>query len=199
MGHYFENDTNLKSEIKKTKIRIRNIEYTFFTDNGVFAKKGLDYGTHVLLDMVLKEPLKGDILDLGCGYGPIGISIKKEFLDTNIDMVDVNRRSLKLALMNAKENEVTTSIFESDGYTNVTKKYNYIISNPPIRVGKEILYRLLFGAYDHLKDGGELWIVIHKDQGAKTTSKKLAEKYKVEIKNKDKGFFIICARKELTC
>ena len=195
MAHYFENDNHLKSEIKLTKISIRNVEYTFYTDHGVFAKKGLDYGTHVLLDTVLQEPLQGDILDLGCGYGPIGISVKKEFPSVHVDMIDVNHRSLKLASMNAKANNVETSIFESNGYQNVTKKYDYIISNPPIRVGKEILYQLLFCAYDALKEHGELWIVIHKDQGAKTTSKKLAEKYDVEIKKKDKGFFVICARK----
>lgn len=195
MAHYFTNETNLKSEIKTTKIHIRNLEYTFFTDYGVFAKKGLDYGTHLLLDTVLKESLHGDILDLGCGYGPIGICVKKEYPEACVDMIDINRRSLKLALMNAKENKVETFIFESDGYQNITKKYDYIISNPPIRVGKEILYRLLFGAKEYLKENGELWIVIHKDQGAKTTSKKLAEQYEVSIKKKEKGFFIICARK----
>lgn len=194
MGHYFENDTNLKSEIKKTEIYIRNKKYTFFTDNGVFAKKGLDFGTHLLLDTVLKERLKGDILDLGCGYGPIGISVKKEFKEVSVDMTDVNHRSMKLARMNAKENDAEVSIFESDGYEYILKKYDYIISNPPIRVGKEKLYELLFDSLEHLKENGELWIVIHKDQGAKSTSKMLGEKYQVEIKNKDKGFFIIQVR-----
>ena len=130
---------------------------------------------------------------MGCGYGPIGISIKKEKADTNVDMVDINNRSLNLASKNASANGVAVSIFESDGYTNITKKYDYIISNPPIRVGKKILYELLFGAKEHLKPGGELWIVIHKDHGAKSTLKNLADEYQVEIKNKEKGFFIIRA------
>ncbi|MCI8445424.1 MAG: class I SAM-dependent methyltransferase [Bacilli bacterium] len=193
MGHYFINDETLRSNIKETHIHIRNQEYTFYTDHGVFAKKGLDLGTHILLNTVLGESLHGDILDLGCGYGPIGISIKKEKADTNVDMVDINNRSLNLASKNASANGVAVSIFESDGYTNITKKYDYIISNPPIRVGKKILYELLFGAKEHLKPGGELWIVIHKDHGAKSTLKNLADEYQVEIKNKEKGFFIIRA------
>lgn len=193
MGHYFTNDENLKSEEKETHIRIRNYEYTFYTDNGVFAKSGLDLGTHILLDTVLVHDLRGDILDLGCGYGPIGISIKRENVDVKVDMVDINKRSLLLASKNAKINGVDVTIFESDGYTNITKQYDYIISNPPIRVGKKILYELLFGAKEHLKKGGELWIVIHKDQGAKSTAKALEQYYQVKIIKKHKGFFIIKA------
>lgn len=193
MGHYFTNDETLKSNRKKTHIHIRNQEYTFYTDHGVFAKKGLDLGTHLLLDTVLAESLRGDILDLGCGYGPIGISIKKENVDTSVDMIDINKRSLLLASKNAEANGVDVTIFESNGYLNITKQYDYIISNPPIRVGKKILYALLFGAKEYLKPGGELWIVIHKDQGAKSTIKALADEYQVEIKNKEKGFFIIRA------
>lgn len=193
MGHYFTNDETLKSNIKETNIHIRNQEYTFYTDHGVFAKKGLDLGTHILLDTVPVESLQGEILDLGCGYGPIGICLKRENPDLQIDMVDINRRSLALAEMNAEVNGCHVSIFESNGYANITKQYDYIISNPPIRVGKKILYDLLFGAKEHLKPGGELWIVIHKDQGAKSMAKALADEYQVEIKNKEKGFFIIRA------
>lgn len=195
MAHYFENDAKLKSERKKTKIRIHDLEYIFYTDHGVFAKKGLDLGTHILLDTILKENIKGDVLDLGCGYGPIGICIKKEYHMTSVDMLDVNQRSLELARVNALENGVDVQLLESDGYEKIKKTYDYIISNPPIRVGKEKLYELLFGASTHLKENGELWIVIHKDQGAKTTAKALAQEYEVNIVNKSRGFFIIQARK----
>lgn len=193
MGHYFTNDKNLKSEERETHIRIRNQEYIFYTDYGVFAKSGLDLGTHILLDTIPIHELHGHVLDLGCGYGPIGISIKRENSDVFVDMVDINERSLRLASKNAKTNGTDVTIFESNGYTNITKQYDYIISNPPIRVGKKILYELLFGAKKHLKKGGELWIVIHKDQGAKSTAKALEEYYQVEIINKTRGFFIIKA------
>ncbi len=195
MGHYFENDATLKSDKRKTNIRIRNLEYTFYTDSGVFAKKGLDLGTHILLDTIPLEKWSGDILDLGCGYGPIGICIKKERPIVTVDMSDVNERALSLALENAKANDVEVNIFTSDGYEKIDKQYDVIVSNPPIRVGKEILYQLLFGAKEHLKERGELWIVIHKDQGAKSTAKALEKEYEVEIKNKSRGFFIIRAVK----
>lgn len=193
MAHYFENDTDLKSEIKKTSIRVLDREYTFYTDNGVFAKKGLDYATHLLIDTVGVRKLKGRILDLGCGYGPIGIIIKKEASSSVVDMVDVNNRALGLAKKNALANDVDVNIFNSDGYREINKKYNYIISNPPIRVGKKKLYELLFNARNYLLPGGELWIVVHKDQGAKSVVRDLKEIYEVEVVNKDKGFFIIKA------
>lgn len=195
MGHYFTNDEALKSEVKETKIHIINRAYVFYTDHGVFARNGLDFGTHLLLDTVLKEKISGDVLDLGCGYGPIGVVIKKEREDTQVDMIDVNLRSMALSCKNAEANGVDVHVFESDGYEKIDRTYDYIISNPPIRVGKKKLYELLFGAKDHLKPGGALWIVIHKDQGAKSTCDALKKEYEVEIKNKDKGFFIICARK----
>ena len=192
MSYYFTNDENLKSKINKINTSINNLSFSFYTDNGVFSKKGLDFGTRALLETL--ENVSGDILDLGCGYGPIGIYAAKTY-KTSVDMVDVNLRSLDLARKNAELNNVKVNIFESDGYKNIFKKYDYIITNPPIRVGKEILYRLLFEAKNHLKDNGELWLVINKDQGAKSLVRDLENEYKVEIKNKNKGFYIIQARK----
>ena len=91
-------------------------------------------------------------------------------------------------------NTIWINIFESNIYENINKKYDYIVTNPPIRVGKKILYQILFEAKEYLKENGELWLVIHKDQGAKTLAKDLEKEYEVEIKNKNKGFYIICAR-----
>ena len=194
MAQYFENDQHIKSEIKKTTFLIRNHEYVFYTDNGVFAKKGLDLGTHLLLESVLNQNISGRVLDLGCGYGPIGIVLKHEFPDACIDMTDVNLRALELARKNVQENKVDVHIFESYGYEKIDEKYQYIISNPPIRVGKKVLYDLLIGAKEYLVANGELWIVIHKDQGAKSTLKELEKYYQVEVVNKSHGFFIIVAR-----
>lgn len=189
MEHYFTNEYVESKEIKTNAI-INDTKITLITDNGVFAKKGIDFGTKLLLSN-LKE-IKGDVLDFGCGYGPIGIYIKKEF-DCNVDMIDINKRALNLAKKNAKENNVDVTIFESNIYENIRKKYNYIITNPPIRVGKKILYEILFEAKNHLIKKGELWLVIHKDQGAKTLVKDLQNHYEVNVIDKNKGFYIICA------
>lgn len=193
MSHYFTNDINLKHNIDKKNVVINGKEFTFFTDNGVFSKKGLDFGTRTLLES-LPNDLKGDILDFGCGYGPIGIYLKKVY-DCNIDMLDVNERSANLAKKNAELNDVEVNIFLSDIYSNVNKKYDYIVTNPPIRVGKQILYKILFDAKDYLKENGKIYLVINKDQGAKSLMKDLAKSYKVSLVNKNKGFFIICAEK----
>lgn len=193
MAHYFENDKNLKSEMREHQIKIFSKSYTFITDHGVFSKEGLDFGTRTLLETVPLTEIKGNVLDLGCGYGPIGIILKDQ-TNSEIDMSDVNLRSLHLARMNALKNNVNVNIFESNGYENIMGKYDYIITNPPIRVGKKILYELLFKAKEHLNENGELWLVINKDQGAKSLARDLEKEYEVEIVNKNKGFYIIKAK-----
>lgn len=193
MSHYFENNEILKSDIKENRVKIKNQDFVFYTDNGVFSKKGLDFGTRTLLEN-LSEDISGEVLDFGCGYGPIGIYIAKT-TSSNVDMVDINKRSISLAIKNSIINNVNTNVFESNIYENISKKYDYIISNPPIRVGKKILYEILFNAYDYLKENGQLWIVINKDQGAKSTLNDLSSKYKTKVVAKNKGFYVICASK----
>ena len=189
MAHYFTNE-NLPSEEKEIKCKIKDVSFTFITDNGVFSKNGLDFGTRTLLENLDLDRLSGNVLDFGCGYGPIGIFISK-IKNIEVDMLDINLRSIELSKKNSEINKVKTNIFYSDIYENVDKKYDFIISNPPIRVGNDILYKILFDAKKHLKTNGELWIVINKNQGAKTIMKKLEEIYNVELITKNKGFYII--------
>ena len=193
MAHYFTNE-KISSAKRKIMVNIKNTNLTFITDNGVFSKKGLDFGTRSLLENIDLDSITGDVLDFGCGYGPIGIYIKKN-KNVNVDMVDINERALSLALENAKINNTNVNIFKSDIYDNVHKKYDFIITNPPIRVGKEILYKILFGATNYLKDKGKIWLVISKDQGAKTVLKDLGEIYDTTLITKNKGFYIICGQK----
>ena len=174
-----------------------NISFSFYTDNNVFSKKGLDFGTRSLLENLEVEKLHGDILDFGCGYGPIGIYISK-IKNIKVDMIDINLRSIELVKKNALLNNTAINVFESNLYENIKGKYDFIISNPPIRVGKKILYEILFDASKHLKENGELWIVVNKNQGAKTILKDLEKKYKVTLINKNKGFYIIKAQNQLT-
>lgn len=190
MSYYFSNDENLKSEEKQYDTMINGIKFSFITDNGVFSKNKLDFGTRSLLENI--DDIKEDVLDIGCGYGPIGIYIAKKF-NLIPDMIDINKRGLKLAKKNAELNKVEVNIFESDIYEAVKKRYDFIISNPPIRVGKRVLYQLLFEAKNHLKENGQLIIVINKDQGAKSLIKDLEKDYKIASINKNKGFFVICA------
>lgn len=192
MSQYFENDTKVKSKERIVQIKIKNTELKFLVDNGVFSKKGLDFGTRTLLETIDTSNIEGKILDFGCGYGPIGIYLSKT-TTAEVDMLDINKRAISLAKKNSELNKVKTNIFESNIYSNVSKKYDFIITNPPIRVGKKILYEILFNAQNYLNDKGELWLVINKDQGAKSLFKDLSEKYETSIVEKNKGFYVIRA------
>lgn len=194
MSHYFENDQNLPSNLKKTITNIFNQNFIFYTDNGVFAKHGLDFGSKLLLESLPLEDLEGPILDVGCGYGVLGIIINKK-TNLTVDMVDVNKRALHLSKRNVKENKCENiEIFESNCYEQITKKYKTIITNPPIRAGKKIVYEILINARNHLTDDGILYLVIRKEQGAKSVISDLKKYYDVTIINKSKGFFIIQAK-----
>ena len=195
MSQYFENDDSLKSNIKDFKININNNSFIFSTDNGVFSKGELDFGTNLLIKNVLKMDIKGNILDLGCGYGPIGIILKK-LKDVNVDMIDINKRAVHLTKMNAKKNGVIVNCFYSDGYEYINDSYDYIISNPPIRIGKKNLYKLLIDAKKYLKNNGELIIVVRKEQGALSLMKDMSVYYSVKTIDKDKGFLIISLKND---
>lgn len=193
MAHYFTNEENLKSEIEKVIAEINGIPFYFYTDNGVFSKGELDFGTELLLkNFKFDNPNNKTLLDIGCGCGPIGIYASH--LGFTVDMSDVNKRAIHLSKMSLKEQNLNANVFESDAYKNITNKYDYIISNPPIRVGKEKLYEIVMNAKEHLKDGGSLWIVVRKQQGAESMVRDMKNAYKtVEVIAKKKGFFIIKA------
>lgn len=189
MAFYFDSNPDSKSCEQLIKCEINGSIYNFYTDNNVFSKKYLDFGTRTLLESIDTNDISGDVLDFGCGYGPIGIYIKKN-CNCNVDMIDINERALRLAKKNAELNRVEANIFFSDIYSNVDKKYDFIITNPPIRVGKKILYKILFKAIDYLKEDGVLYLVINKDQGAKSLKKDLEKCYNVTTLKKNKGFYV---------
>ena len=190
MAHYFTNEENLKSEIEKVIAEINGIPFYFYTDNGVFSKGELDFGTELLLkNFKYDNPNNKMLLDIGCGCGPIGIYASH--LGFTVDMSDVNKRAIHLSKMSLKEQGLNANVFESDAYKNITNKYDYIVSNPPIRVGKEKLYEIVMNSKEHLKYGGSLWIVVRKQQGAESLIRDMKKVYKsVEVITKKKGFYI---------
>ena len=195
MGQYFNNE-NLPSNITKIDCFIRGKKFTFSSDNGVFSKNGVDFGSRLLLDFIPLEEVGGKILDLGCGYGVIGIALNK-LTGANVDMVDVNLRALHLTEINVSANKCQNiNVFESNVYENVNTKYTSIVTNPPIRAGKKVIYDMLFNAKDYLTDDGNLYFVIRKQQGAKSMMSDLEKEYNLEIIEKKKGYFIIkCSKK----
>ena len=195
MNQYFENNKNLKSDINKIDAKVKDTSFIFYTDNGVFNKKGLDYGTKLLLENIDLNN-KTLFLDVGCGCGPIGIYIGKQNKSYTVDMIDVNERAVHLCNMSKKENNLNNiNIFISDAYTNINNKYDCIITNPPIHAGKKKVYEIISDAKDYLNENGELWVVIRKDQGAKSLMNDMSNIYNIQIIKKDKGFFILCFQK----
>lgn len=192
MAHYFTND-QLMSEIRSLKVSVLGEDFTFFSDHGVFSKDRLDFGTRTFLENLPLEMMNNKkILDVGCGYGPIGIVLSR-FLRSSITMIDVNKRALHLTEMNVKENRVSNiRVLESDAYQNILdEKFDFILTNPPIHAGKEKVYEIVMDARYHLNKDGSLWIVIRKDQGAKSMINDLRTYYTVNVVARNKGFFII--------
>lgn len=195
LEHYFTNNKELKSEFRTIKYNYDTYQFSFTSDNGVFSKDKIDFGSRTLIETFLKHNTKkiNNILDVGCGYGFMGIVLSK-ILDAETNLVDVNKRAVHLTEKNIKENKVNAKAYVSDIYENVEGSFDLIITNPPIRAGKKVVYEILRNAKEYLKEDGELWFVIRKEQGAKSTMKALEDLYKIELVKKASGFYIITAK-----
>lgn len=191
MSQYFEENKDLKDSKQLITIKFKEKYYKLFTNNGLFSKDKFDYGSRLLLETITKNKLTGKVLDLGCGYGVIGILLASTYPQLTVDMVDITERAIKLSQKNALNlNLKNVNIFKSNIYEDITIKYNYIITNPPIRAGKETIRNFLINAKEHLESNGQLWFVMRKDHGAKSMIKELEEFYIVTIEQKSKGFYI---------
>lgn len=200
--HYYSRTQNVTSNPRYWNVKIKDYSFRFKTDSGVFSKSEVDFGSRVLLEKFELPETKGPLLDVGCGYGPIGLTLAKLCPDAEVHMVDVNQRALSLAEENAELNQITNvKIYESDRLLGVSgRRFAAIITNPPIRAGKRIVHDIFLQAVDHLLPNGQLWVVIQKKQGAPSAIKRLEELYEnVEVVGKEKGYFVIRAsKKQLT-
>ena len=195
MKHYFTDNTDIESQPIQFVFKFQEKDLLFTSDNGVFSKSMIDYGSRVLLDSFNKTTEKS-LLDVGCGYGTFGICLKKVYPDLEVDMVDINDRALKLAKLNAENNDVAINVYKSFIYENVEKTFDIIISNPPVRAGKAVVMSILSGAYEHLNSNGSLWIVLQKKQGAPSAKKKMIEIFEnCEVVKRDKGYYILKSQK----
>ena len=186
---YYAENPDSAHDIHELKVTLLRQSFTFLTDSGVFSKKMVDYGSQVLLNTLDFEKGK-TLLDLGCGYGPLGISLAK-VQDVKPTMVDINNRAIDLAKQNAQKNGVEADIFQSNIYEKVNGTFDYIISNPPIRAGKQVVHTIISESINYLKVGGNLTIVIQKKQGAPSAKAKMEEVFgNVEILKRDKGYYI---------
>ncbi|MGM9988785.1 MAG: class I SAM-dependent methyltransferase [Bacillaceae bacterium] len=197
-NHYYSSKPTVESEQRQWSFSLRGKNFTFTSDRGVFSKKEVDFGSRLLIETFEMPEVAGDILDVGCGYGPIGLAFAS--LDSNrmVEMIDVNERAIALSKQNAQFNGISNvRIYESNLYEKVSgNQFAVIISNPPIRAGKEVVHTILEGAYERLVSGGELWIVIQKKQGAPSALAKLESIFdEVKVVEKKKGYYIIKSKK----
>ena len=198
MSHYFQNDPNLASNLQKISFDIDGLHMSLWTDNGVFSKSRVDEGSFAFLKVLLPLGLSGKILDLGCGYGTIGLTIAMASPQASITLADINTRALALCEKNALELGLSqrVTILLSDIYENIEGQYDSIVVNPPIRAGKRVTYAMYEGAKQRLIDGGSLFIVIRKAQGAPSASKYIEELFgNITLLKRDKGYYVYQAKK----
>lgn len=189
--HYFTVSPESEHLHLSLNYNYRGYSLSFATDKGVFSRTEIDQGSDLLLSY-LPETLNGSLLDMGCGYGTLGISIAKTIPSLTVDMVDVNERAILLTKENCQKNHVKANVFSSDGFSNVTEKYQTIVTNPPIRAGKQVIYAMFKEAKDHLLAQGALYIVIRKQQGAPSAKTYLETIFpSVSVIGKKSGFWII--------
>lgn len=192
---YYAENPDAVHDIHELRVELLGQKMTFLTDAGVFSKKMIDFGSQLLLKCLEVEKGKR-VLDVGCGYGPLGISLVKAY-GVQATMVDINNRALDLARQNAERNKVEARIFQSNIYEQVEGKFDHVISNPPIRAGKQVVHEIIEKSRDFLKDGGDLTIVIQKKQGAPSAKSKMEDVFgNCEIIKKDKGYYILRSVKE---
>jgi 16S rRNA (guanine1207-N2)-methyltransferase len=198
MEHYFSSTPQSRSQEKQIKAKLRGHAFAFYTNSGVFAKKEVDFGSRLLIEQVEGES-GSRLLDLGCGYGPIGIALAVSCPQLQVVMVDINERAVRLAELNSKQNRVEerVEVRVSDGFTAIKaeERFDIIVSNPPIRAGKKVIYPWFAQAKQHLQPQGSLWLVVRKQQGAASVIKELQQHYaQVDTGVCKKGYCIIRAR-----
>lgn len=197
--HYFTSKPSADKNEKKIEARLKGQQMIFTTDAGVFSRDRVDFGSQVMIEAIDERVFStGEVLDVGCGYGPVGLSLAKANPSLHIDMIDVNERALELAKKNAELNGVSNvSIFLSSIYEQIEKQtYGAVISNPPIRAGKQTVHKIITDAKEHLADNGVLIIVIQKKQGAPSAKKVMEETYgNVTRIGLDKGYWVLQSTK----
>ena len=192
--YYSETQDELESNPLDFTLYFKEHKFVFTTDNGVFSKKYLDFGSYTLLNAFRSNSISAPLLDVGCGYGPLGIIIYKLY-DKEVIMLDINERAINLTNKNILQNnaskcrEQKSYLFDS---LDKNIRFSSIVTNPPIRAGKKVVFEIYEKSFEFLKENGELWVVIQKKQGAPSSKTHLEEIFgNCEIICKDKGYYIL--------
>ena len=189
--HYYTSTPTSAHEVRSFRAVFAGRVLAFDTDAGVFSKQHVDPGSELLCG-ALPDDLSGDVLDMGCGWGAMTVLTLARFPKLNITMADVNERALSLAVANVEKNHMQARAVLSDGFERIEGVFDAVITNPPIRAGKAVIYKMFEDAKTHLVPGGALYLVIRKQQGAPSALKFLKELYGIaEVIERDGGYWVI--------
>lgn len=197
-SHYYTSKPNTDHYLQEIEYTYMDRRLSLTTDTNVFSRDRVDFGSSLLIQ-TMQFQSDAKVLDLGCGYGPIGICAALLAMDGKVTMVDINERAVHLSGENIKRNGIINAkVLISDGVQALSSDdtFQIVLTNPPIRAGKEKVFQFYEGAFRHLEAEGELWVVIQKKQGADSTQQKLQELFgHVEVVEQDKGYRIFKATK----
>ena len=192
--HYYTSAPTSAHEERRFTVEFAGRTLRFETDAGVFSKQHVDPGS-LLLCRSLPDDLTGDVLDMGCGWGAMTVLTLAAHADVRATMADVNERALALAEQNVRQNGMTAKAVLSDGFARIEGTFDAVITNPPIRAGKAVIYKMFEDARAHLKPGGRLFLVVRKQQGAPSALKFLQTVYaEAQVVERDGGYWIIACR-----
>lgn len=191
--HYFTASPTSPHAQRAVTLTALGVKMRLVTDAGVFSREGLDAGTRILLEAL--PPLAGRVLDLGCGWGALGLTLAKRYPEAQFVLTDLNERACQLSKRNAEANALqNVRVLCGDGFEPVQGAFDWICTNPPIRAGKRVIYALFARAAEHLLPGGRLAIVMRKQQGAASALRFLEENYAcVQTLDKSAGYWVLCA------
>ena len=195
--HYYSEKPTVESDEKRWSYILLGERFQFITDRGVFSKGEVDFGSRLLIENFREASIEGAILDVGCGYGPIGLALAKRYSQRLVWMTDINERAVGLAKQNAALNQLDNVVIKQGSLlSHIHESFASIVTNPPIRAGKKVVHQIFEEAHEHLLSGGELWVVIQKKQGAPSALEKIESLFsEVEVVEKKKGYYIIKAKK----
>ena len=189
--HYFSATPAAGHAEREILLELPDVSLRLVTDAGVFSARQLDPGTKVLLAEAPKQPpIAGDVLDLGCGYGPIALTVATRCPDRKVVGVDVNTRAIELATANAKRAGLSNVEFTLD--VPAGQRFAAIYSNPPIRIGKAALHELLSTWLARLLPGGVAYLVVQRNLGADSLAKWLTERgFEVDRISSHRGYRVL--------
>lgn len=195
--HYYVEEPITPLKVREIRLELKNGHiYNFKSPSGVYSFGNVDKATEILINH--HAPIYGKVLDIGCGYGIIGITIKKENPGVELYMSDINKRAVEFAKINAKDNNIDVDIRQGNLYEPWEgMTFDHIIANPPIVAGKEVWMNLIKGAFEHLKDGGTLQLVAYHNKGGKRIRNYMKEVFgNAEDIWKEGGIRIYLSKKE---